>query len=85
MTHMRYNERSSWIHPKNIKNNDIKEGWSQPKTYWYRAEIPEFTVVTIFGHLRREFQISKILTSVLVIAEASNYVYITFWAQKYYI
>ena len=60
------------IKPKNIKSNDIKEGWSEPKTYWYRAEIPEFTVVTIFGHLRREIQISKNLTYVLVCAEALN-------------
>ena len=39
---------------KYIKSNDIKEGWSEPKTYWYRAEIPEFAVVTIFSHFRRE-------------------------------
>ena len=53
---------SDRYNPKNIKSNDIKEGWSEPKTYWYRAEIPEFTVVTICGHLRREIQIQKILT-----------------------
>ena len=47
---------------KYIESNDIKEGWSEPKTYWYRAEIPEFTVVTICEHLRREIQIPKILT-----------------------
>ena len=35
-------------YPKNIKSNDIKEGWSEPKIYWYRAEIPELTVVTIY-------------------------------------
>ena len=51
-----------WNISKNIESNDIKEGWSEPKTYWYRAEIPEFTVVTICGHLRREIQITKVLS-----------------------
>ena len=26
---------SDRYNPKNIKSNDIKEGWSEPKTYWY--------------------------------------------------
>ena len=38
----RQNTLSSWkldlmINPKNIKSYDIKEGWSEPKTYWYTA------------------------------------------------
>ena len=37
-----------WVTSKNINSNDIKEGWSEPKTYWYRAEIPEFLCVLHF-------------------------------------
>ena len=37
--------------------------WSGLKTYWFRAEIPKFAVVTIFRHLRREIKYKRLKTS----------------------
>ena len=46
---------------KHVLTGDFPRGVrSEPKTYWYTAEIPEIAVVTIFGHFRREIKMPKI-------------------------